>query len=236
MLTSICCSSLWPWVVHLISFEFTRVFFYLMSFIQLKKIIGYYVKKCPTFITEKNWHSQNFDFFGKKIWRNALALKGKKVQGILGKRLFWHYCLQLSFVYKTLSQIFLNLFCSGEKMLLSEFLRKWGCFHGHNGRFPKYLGWKLKLQKTETRFCRWKNNDYNNINIFLSMESPCTVLLANEKTWKSIFNTNSELWQNRTEKQIMACKATLVIISLNLWHGFEYISNMQRLVIIQNRK
>ena len=24
--------------------------------------------------------------------------------------------------------------------LLSEFLRKWGWFHGHNERFPKYLG------------------------------------------------------------------------------------------------
>ena len=27
-----------------------------------------------------------------------------------GKRLFWHYCLQLSFFYKTVSQIFLTCF------------------------------------------------------------------------------------------------------------------------------
>ena len=27
----------------------------------------------------------NFDFLGKKIWRNALTLKSKKVQGIFGK-------------------------------------------------------------------------------------------------------------------------------------------------------
>ena len=28
---------------------------------------------------------QNFDFLGKKIWRNAVALKSKKVQGIFGE-------------------------------------------------------------------------------------------------------------------------------------------------------
>ena len=32
----------------------------------------------------KTWHSQNFDFLGKKIWRNALTLKSKKVQDISG--------------------------------------------------------------------------------------------------------------------------------------------------------
>ena len=32
---------------------------------------------------------------------------------------------------------------------------------------------------------------------------------AKEKTWKRIFNTNSELSQNRTEKQIMPFKTTV---------------------------
>ena len=49
-------------------------------------------------------------FLGKKIWRNALALKSKKVEDIF----------QLSFVYKTMSQISFKLFCSGDKKLLSE--------------------------------------------------------------------------------------------------------------------
>ena len=31
------------------------------------------------------FRTQNFDFLGKKIWRNVLALKSKKVQGILGE-------------------------------------------------------------------------------------------------------------------------------------------------------
>ena len=34
---------------------------------------------------KKNWSSQNFDFLGKKIWRNKLALKSMKVQGIFGE-------------------------------------------------------------------------------------------------------------------------------------------------------
>ena len=38
------------------------------------------------------------------------------------KRLFWHFHLQLSFVYKTVSQIYFNLFCSEDKRDLSEFL------------------------------------------------------------------------------------------------------------------
>ena len=42
-------------------------------------------KECQTFAIEKNWRSQNFDFLGKKIWKNVLTLKSKKVQGIFGE-------------------------------------------------------------------------------------------------------------------------------------------------------
>ena len=127
----------------------------------------------------------------------------------MGKPLFWHYYLQLSFVYKYMSQISCKLFRSGHKRLLTEFLRKWGWFQGHNERFHKYFGEKLKFQKTETGFCRWKSTNINDINIFLSVENPCTFLLAKEKIWKGIFNTNSELSQNRTEKQIILFKTTV---------------------------
>ena len=126
-----------------------------------------------------------------------------------GKRLFWHHCLHLSFVYKTVSQISFNFCCSGDKSLLSELLRKWDWFQGHNEFFPKYLGWKLKFQKTETQLCRWQSTDNNDIKIFLSLEGPCTFLLAKEKIWKRVFNTNSELSQNRTEKQIVPSKTTI---------------------------
>ena len=93
-----------------------------------------------------------------------------------------------------------NLFCSRDKRLLLEFLRKWGWFHGHDKRFPKYHGQKVKFQKTETQFSRWKSTDNIDIDIFLSLENPWTFLLSKEKTCKSIFNTNSELPQNLTEK------------------------------------
>ena len=144
-------------------------------------------------------------------------MKGKTVQSIFEKRLFWHYCLQLSFVYKTVSQISFNLICSGDKRLLSEYFRKWGWFQGHNERFPKYLGQKLKLQKTEAWFCRWKSTDNNYINIFLALENPYTFLLAKEKNWKRIFNTNNELSQNRTIKQIMSSKTTINWLFNHIW-------------------
>ena len=37
------------------------------------------------FTIKKNWHSQSFNFIGKKIWRNAQPLKSKKVQGIFAE-------------------------------------------------------------------------------------------------------------------------------------------------------
>ena len=141
------------------------------------------------------WKSK---FFGKKIWRNAVALTSKKVQGIFGKT----FILAL-LSSRTVSQISFKLFCLGDTRLLSEFLLKWGWFQRHNERFPKYLGWKLKFQKTEARFCRWKTTDNNNINIFLSLENPCTFLLAKEKTWKHIFNISSVKYRKIVQKNIL---------------------------------
>ena len=145
-------------------------------------------------------------------------MKSKKVQVIFGETFFfWRYRLQLSFVYKTVSQISFNLFCSGDKRLLLEFLWKWGWFHEHKERFPKYLGEKLKFQKTETRFCRWETNDYNEIYVFMSLKNPCTFLHAKEKTWKRIFNTNSELSQNRAQYQIMQFKTSVNWLFNHIW-------------------
>ena len=79
-------------------------------------------------------------FLGKKVWRNALALKSKKIQGIFGKTFI------LALLYSPVSRLqnsvadFFELFCSGDKRLLSGFLRKWGWFQGHNEHFPKNLG------------------------------------------------------------------------------------------------
>ena len=131
--------------------------------------------------------------------------------------MLWHCCLQLSFIYKKVSQILFNLFCLGDKRLLSEFLRKCRRFQGHNERFLKYLDVKLKFQKTETQFREWKSTDNNDINIFLSLENPFTFLLAKEKTWKRILNTNSEFSQNRTEKQIMPSKTAINWLFNDIW-------------------
>ena len=104
-----------------------------------------------------------------------------------------------------------------DKMLSSEFLRKWGWIQGHNECFHKYLSQKWKFQKTETHFWRWKSTDNNDINIFLSLENPCTFLLAKEKTWKRIFITNNESWQKRTEKQIMPSKTSVNWLFNDIW-------------------
>ena len=73
-----------------------------------------------------------------------------------GKRLFWHYRIQLSFFYKTVSQISFNLFCSGDKRLLSEFLK--AEIHGHfnmiilklTGVFEIHVHFKMIILKRDT--------------------------------------------------------------------------------------
>ena len=65
-----------------------------------------------------------------------------------------------------------------------------------------------------------KDTDNNDINIFLPLENPCTFLLVKEKTWKRIFNTNSELSQNRTEIQIMPSKTTIKWLFNDIWSYF----------------
>ena len=78
-------------------------------------------------------------------------------------------------------------------------------------------GFYQKFQKTETRLCRRKSTDSNDINIFMSLENSCTFLLAKEKTWKCIFSTNSALSQNGTEKQIIPSKTTIRWLSNDIW-------------------
>ena len=122
----------------------------------------------------------------KKIWINAVALRSIYIRETV------YFCI---IIFSCISSIKAYL-----RFLLDCFLEK--CF-------SKYLGEKLRFQKTETLFCRRKSTDNNDIKIFLSLENPCTCLLAKEKTWKHMFNLNSELSQNRTEKQIMRFKTTV---------------------------
>ena len=67
--------------------------------------------------------------------------------------------------------------CLGDKRRLSDFLRKWSWFYGHDVRLPKSIDSKLEFKKTETRFCRWASNDHNDISIFLSLENLCSFML-----------------------------------------------------------
>ena len=68
---------------------------------------------------------------------------------------------------------------------------------------PNILAKSWNFQKLRHGFVDEIALKKNDINMFLLLENVCTFLLAKEKTWKCIFNTNSELSQNHTEKQIM---------------------------------
>ena len=81
--------------------------------------------------------------------------------------------------------------------------------------FPNILAKNQNFKKLRHR--RWKSTDNNDINIFLSLENPCTFLLAKEKTWKGIFNTNTELSQKCTEKKIMPLKTAATWLFNDIW-------------------
>ena len=75
----------------------------------------------------------------------------------------------------------------------------------------------IKISKNRHGFVDWKSTGDNDTNIFLLLENPCTFLLVKEKTWKHIFNTNNELLQNCTEKQIMPSKTTINWLFDDIW-------------------
>ena len=63
---------------------------------------------------EEQLKFSNFNFLGKKILRNALALKSKKVQGIFGEMFI--LALSSSAVFRLQNRVsdFLDLFCLGD--------------------------------------------------------------------------------------------------------------------------
>ena len=126
--------------------------------------------------------------------------KRKRCKVYSGKHLFWHYfdIAALSSVYKTVSRINYNLFHSGDKRLL---------FHKHDVRFPKNLGSGLKFQKNWDQVLKMKEQWLQQYYYLLTLENLCTLLLAIEKTWKRIFNTNSELLQIHTGKEFAPSKS-----------------------------
>ena len=141
-------------------------------------------------------------FLGKKMWRNALPLKSKKVKGIFGEKFILGLSSAVFLLQNCVSLIFILICFAREiKGFYQSSLENEVDFRDIMNVSPNILD-KIKISKTETWFCRWKSTDNNNINIFLPLENPCTFLLAKGKTWKRIFYINSELSQNRTKNKL----------------------------------
>ena len=97
--------------------------------------------------------------------------------------------------------------------------------------------------KNISGFSGWKSTDNNDINIFLSLENPFLLnflknlnfLLAKGKTWKRICNINSELLQNRTEKQIMPSKTTINWLFNHKWVVKSLLVLIEKLVFFDKQ-
>ena len=122
-----------------------------------------------------------------QLWR------AKRYKLYSGKRLFWHYCLQLSFVYKTMSQISFNLFCSGDKKFYQSSLGNKVDLKDIKNVFRNIFAKNWNSKKLKHGFVDERAMMTYKINKFLSLEKPCNFLLAKEKAWKRIVSTDSEL-------------------------------------------
>ena len=159
--------------------------------------------------------------FSEKNWKNALALKSKKVQVMFGKRLFWHYCFQLSFVYKSVPQIFFNLFCSGNQRLSLHFL-------GNEVDFRYIINVsQISWRKTSKNFKKLRHG-------FVDERAPITTTLIPFCHWKTFVSfylrkkrhENAFLRiilkyrKNRTEKQFIPSKTTINWLFNDIWCCF----------------
>ena len=145
------------------------MFFYLM-FLN----IYYWAKLTFSKLVGKvNFSKRKFEEM-HQLWR------AKRYKVYSGKPLFWHYYLQLSFVYKTVSQTSFKLFCLGDKRLLSEFLGNEVDFRDIMNIFANILAKNQNFKKLR-QFCRLKSLDNNDINIFLSLENSLPFCLQKKR-------------------------------------------------------
>ena len=99
---------------------------------------------------EKNWRFQILSekkISRKENFKKCISFEEQKVTSYIRGNIYFGII-----VFSCLSSTNSCFFRSEDKRLLSEFLKKWGWFQGHNERFLKYLGSELKFQKIETRF------------------------------------------------------------------------------------
>ena len=108
----------------------------------------------------KTWRKSKL--FGKKIWRNAIVLKNKKVQRIFGKRFILALLSPAVFRLQTISQISFKLFLKG---LYQSFLENEVDFRDIMNASPNTLAKKLRHGFVDERAlitrilissCHWK--------------------------------------------------------------------------------
>ena len=109
-------------------------------------------------------------------------------------------------VFTIVFHVSFSLFWLGDKRFLSEFFGKWAWFHGFNERFIKYIGWKLKFQKTETGFADERALIATTLMSSYHWKTFVPFCLRKKRPEKLIFNVNSELSQIRTKNKLCHLK------------------------------
>ena len=148
-------------------------------------------------------------FLGNKTWRNVLALKSKKIEGILGE----------TFILALLSSA-VFLLQNGVRFFQISFVREikgfYQIFLGNEVDFSDIINVSPNILAKNWNFKKLRHRCVDERALITTiLISSChwktlaPLLLLKEKTWKHIFNPNSELSRNCTEEQIMPSKTTI---------------------------
>ena len=138
-------------------------------------------------------------------------MKSKKGKSYIWGNIYFGIIF-FSCLSSSMSQISFNLFCSGDKKLLSEFLRKWVWFHEHNERFPNILAknWNFKKLRhcfvdeiamiitTLTISCYWKTL----VPFCLRKKRPENAFLTQTVNYRKILQKTNYTIQNNSKLAI----------------------------------
>ena len=125
-------------------------------------------------------------FLGKKIWRNALALNTKNVQGIFGEKFI--LALLSSAVFCLQNRVSDFFFFIGLARKIKSFYQS---FLGNAVDFRDIMNVSPNILAKNQNFKKLRHGFLDERALITTILISSLSLLLKETTWKRIFNTNS---------------------------------------------
>ena len=149
------------------------------------------VKECQTFTIKKKWRSQNLSEKFVSRRENLKKYTGFEEQNVTRyiRENVYFGIIVFSCLSSTKSCLRFLLICFAREIkgFYQSSLGNEVDFRDIMNVSPNIVAKKIKFLKIETWFCRWKSTDNYDIDIFLSLENPCTIFTCEGKDLKTHF-------------------------------------------------